>query len=379
MKKEIVLGMVEPYIKNNTISYEDFENIFSILNKREQYDAVEILKESGIEFVDYYQDDKTNEEKIFLSQLEEQIEMEFADGENIEESAPFQILYDEDSLFRDGNACGDITFTYDDIKQTNQTLCQLIQGGNRQARSDLCVKNRKLVDKYVYIYQKYYGNHLDFDDLEQVGMVGLLKAAEKFDVNFGTSFSTYAVWWIQQAILREIFNCGFAIRIPAHIMERIFKIVKIDNKLFEEGFNYEQRLEAIENELGLNRDQIEQALIIRRDYLSYTSLDVPVGEEKDTTLMELIIDDNTENVEEIYLKTALRSELFELLQTMSERERNIIVLRFGLMDGRARTLEEIGTSFGVTRERIRQIEAKALKKLKTKAIKVKLSDYLWRE
>lgn len=357
MNEEIILSMVSPYVKDGSITYDQFDGLFSILSIKEQYGVVEFLRAKGINLVDK----QVNEDEFVL---------EVDNDENDE----FEILYNE-SVFKDQGVSDEIIFTNAVVKQSNENLCALIQQGNRQAAQDLCVKNKRLVDKYVLGYQKRYGNRLDFEDLEQVGFIGLIKAAQKFDTGQGTAFSTYAVFWIKQSISREIMDNGYAIRIPVHMMERINKVIALDNQLGSNGRNIQERIEGISDETGLSEEEVRECLILKKNYLIYASLDSPVGEEEESVLGEMVPDREALSVEELAEGNILRELLKVCLDTLQEREQKVIRLRFGLDDGRARTLEEIGKEFGVTRERIRQIEAKALRKLRHPSRSRRLKDF----
>lgn len=357
MNEEIILSMVSPYVKDGSITYDQFDGLFSILSIKEQYGVVEFLRAKGINLVDK----QVNEDEFVL---------EVDNDENDE----FEILYDK-SVFKDQGVSDEIIFTNAVVKQSNENLCALIQQGNRQAAQDLCVKNKRLVDKYVLGYQKRYGNRLDFEDLEQVGFIGLIKAAQKFDTGQGTAFSTYAVFWIKQSISREIMDNGYAIRIPVHMMERINKVIALDNQLGSNGRNIQERIEGISDETGLSEEEVRECLILKKNYLIYASLDSPVGEEEESVLGEMVPDREALSVEELAEGNILRELLKACLDTLQEREQKVIRLRFGLDDGRARTLEEIGKEFGVTRERIRQIEAKALRKLRHPSRSRRLKDF----
>lgn len=225
-------------------------------------------------------------------------------------------------------------------------------------------------------YQKRFGNRLDFDDLEQVGFIGLIKAANRFNISQGTAFSTYAVFWIKQTISREIMDNGYAIRIPVHMMERINKVIAIDSQLSGEYTKVIQRIPLIADETGLSEEEVRECLILKKNYLTYASLDSPIGEEEDSFLGEMIPDTETPSVEDIVSNILLRKQLEESLSTLTLREQQIIRLRFGLDDGCPKTLEVVGQSFNVTRERIRQIEAKALRKMKHPSRSRKLKDFL---
>lgn len=357
MNEEIILSMVSPYVKDGSITYDQFDGLFSILSIKEQYGVGEFLRAKGINLVDK----QVNEDEFVL---------EVDNDENDE----FEILYDK-SVFKDQGVSDEIIFTNAVVKQSNENLCALIQQGNRQAAQDLCVKNKRLVDKYVLGYQKRYGNRLDFEDLEQVGFIGLIKAAQKFDTGQGTAFSTYAVFWIKQSISREIMDNGYAIRIPVHMMERINKVIALDNQLGSNGRNIQERIEGISDETGLSEEEVRECLILKKNYLIYASLDSPVGEEEESVLGEMVPDREALSVEELAEGNILRELLKACLDTLQEREQKVIRLRFGLDDGRARTLEEIGKEFGVTRERIRQIEAKALRKLRHPSRSRRLKDF----
>lgn len=364
MNEEIILSMARPYIKNSEITYADFDNIYKMLSVKEQYEVTEILLQNGVNFVD--ENKKSNKEPFVLeSDLDE---------------TDFEILYDE-SIFKDnrGESFGEedevIELNYD-IRQSNDILCHLIQEENKQAVQDLCIKNKRLVDKYVISYQKRYGNRLDFEDLEQVGFIGLIKAAKKFDFQKGTAFSTYAVYWIKQAISREIMDNGFVIRIPVHMMERIVKVIQLDNKLVEKEKKLSKRIKQISVDLGITEKEVRECLVLRNNFLSYTSLNVPVGVEEETELCEFIADDESDSVEDKVYDLLLHEQLEEVLRTLTDREEKVLRLRYGFEDGRTHTLEEIGKKYNLTRERIRQIEAKALRKIKRTPRSNKIVDFL---
>lgn len=346
MNEEIIACMVHPYVQDNEITYEMFEKIFSILSLQEQYEVIEILFKKGINLVD----EQIEKEALILDIEDPEIE----------------VLYNE-TIFKDKekkeSGFENLVVNYK-IKQSNEILCSLIQQGNRQAVQDLCVKNKRLVDRYVIAYERRYGNRLDFEDLEQVGFLGLIKAAKKFDAQKENAFSTYAVFWIKQSISREIMDNGYVIRIPVHMMERINKVVTFENQLEGTGIAVSERISVIANEMGLTEENVRECLTLKKNYLSYSSLEMPIGDDAETQLIEFIADDETPSVEAIIMGKALRKELADIIESLTEREGKIIKLRFGWEDGRARTLEEIGQQFGVTKERIRQIEAKALRKLR---------------
>lgn len=347
--------MAQPYVKDGTITYDEFENIFSVLSLREKYKVIEILYNNGIDLLD-----KHIEEEALILDVEDSGDNDYLPNNT------FEILYDE-SIFKDSkeNTSGfDNLVVHRAVKQSNEVLCNLIQQGNRQAAQDLCIKNKRLVDKYVLAYEKRYGNRLDFEDLEQVGFIGLIKAAQKFNIQQETAFSTYAVFWIKQCIAREIMDNGYAIRIPVHMMERINKVIAADSRLATEGLLLHKRINQIASELDLTERTVQECLTLKKNYLSYSSLDSPIKEDDDSELGEFVVDENTESVETIAMNQALREELCKILTTLKPREREIIELRFGMNSKQPMTLEEVGARYNLTRERIRQIEVRALRKLR---------------
>lgn len=368
MNEEIILSMSKPYVKDGSITYSEFDRIFSMLSIKEQYSVTDILFRNGINLVD---ECEQIDEEVYILETEE------IDDEGEEDD--FEILYDK-SIFKDQGVADDETSPLKvnyDVKQSNDILCSLIQEGNKQAAQDLCVKNRRLVDKYVLAYQKRYGNRSDFEDLEQVGFVGLIKAAKKFNLKQGTAFSTYAVFWIKQTISREIMDNGYAIRIPVHMMERINKVVHLDNIYYGQGLKLNERIGLIASELSLSEDAVRESLILKTNYLSYASLNAPVGAEEETELGELLPEEGMPSVEDIISDNNLREVLKKVVATLTTKEQKVLRLRFGIDNGSARTLEEVGKEFGVTRERIRQIEAKALRKLRHPSRSKQLKDFLY--
>ncbi|MCH5250629.1 MAG: sigma-70 family RNA polymerase sigma factor [Lachnospiraceae bacterium] len=365
MNEDLILSMAQPSVKDGSITYEQFENIYDMLSLREQYTVLEILYRKGITLVD---ENEQIDEDTYILETDEVLDEDDIEG--------LPVLYDE-GLFKDSYYLEDDEenpVVNRNIRQSNEILCTLIQQGNKQAAQDLCVKNKKLVDKYVVAYQKRYGNRLDFEDLEQVGFIGLIKAARKFEIHQGNAFSTYAVWWIKQAISREIMDNGYAIRIPVHKMERINKVIKVESLYI--GLSIEERIKKISGVLHMSEEVVREYLILRNNFLSYASLNAPIGDEEDMELGEIIPEEGILSVEDIVIDRELRRTLEVVMSTLTQREQKILRLRFGLDDGRARTLEEVGEQFNVTRERIRQIEAKALRKLRHPSRARKVKDYL---
>ena len=283
----------------------------------------------------------------------------------------------ESSLSTDGIAIDDPVKIY--LKEIGRVpllsmeeekqLAERMAQGDTNAKKRLCEANLRLV---VSIAKKFVGRGMQFLDLIQEGNLGLLKAVEKFDYNKGFKFSTYATWWIRQAITRAIADQARTIRIPVHMVETITKVKKASSQLLHET-GHDPTTEEIAERLEMPVERIQEIIRIAQDPVS---LETPIGEEEDSHLGDFIQDDDAPAPADAASLMLLKEQLNEVLSTLSDREARVLRLRFGLEDGRARTLEDVGKEFDVTRERIRQIEAKALRKLRHPSRSKKVKDFL---
>ena len=253
--------------------------------------------------------------------------------------------------------------------EEEQDLARRMSEGDDLARQKLTEANLRLV---VSIAKRYVGRGMLFLDLIQEGNLGLMKAVEKFDYTKGYKFSTYATWWIRQSITRAIADQARTIRIPVHMVETINKVVRASRQLLQE-LGHDPSAEEIAEALGMPADKVRDILKIAQEPVS---LETPIGEEEDSHLGDFISDEGASEPSEAASQSLLNEALLEVMDTLTEREQRVLKLRFGLEDGRTRTLEEVGKEFNVTRERIRQIEAKALRKLRHPSRSKRLRDFL---
>ncbi len=379
--------------KKNVLEYAEISDFFTEMNlNEEQLDNVlEVLESSGIDVlrVSEVDDDLPDDEDMILSDEDEvdmeNIDLSVPDGISIEDpvrmylkeigKVPLLTADQEIDLAKAMEAGADAQKQLEDDKEENKLteaekkeLNLLIYDGE-EAKKRLAEANLRLV---VSIAKRYVGRGMLFLDLIQEGNLGLIKAVEKFDFRKGFKFSTYATWWIRQAITRAIADQARTIRIPVHMVETINKLIRVSRQLLQE-LGREPLPEEVAKEMNMPVERVREILKISQEPVS---LETPIGEEEDSHLGDFIQDDNVPVPADAAAFTLLKEQLVEVLGTLTEREQKVLRLRFGLDDGRARTLEEVGKEFNVTRERIRQIEAKALRKLRHPSRSRKLKDYL---
>ena len=287
-----------------------------------------------------------------------------------------KIMLDDDSLTKDLTINDPVRMYLKEIGQIKlltleeeSKLADRVAEGDEEAKSILAEANLRLV---VSIAKRYVGRGMLFLDLIQEGNIGLMKAVEKFDVSKGYKFSTYATWWIRQAITRAIADQARTIRVPVHMVETINKLARVQRQLTLE-LNREPSEEELAKKMNMSIEKIHEIYKISQEPVS---LETPIGEEDDSHLGDFVPDEHNMSPEDFATNEMLKDEIADVLLTLTEREEKVIRLRFGLEDGKSRTLEEVGQMFGVTRERIRQIEAKALRKLRHPSRSRKLKDYM---
>ena len=350
--------------KKNVLEYQEIVDFLAelALNEEQIEKVIEHLEKSGIDVLRITNDDDDDvidDEEIMLSEEDE------VDMENIDLSVPDGISI-EDPVRMYLKEIGKVPLL---SAEEEIELAQRMEEGDEDAKKRLAEANLRLV---VSIAKRYVGRGMLFLDLIQEGNLGLIKAVEKFDYRKGYKFSTYATWWIRQAITRAIADLARTIRIPVHMVDTINKLIRVSRQLLQE-LGREPLPEEIAEEMNLPVERVREILKISQEPVS---LETPIGEEEDSHLGDFIQDDNVPVPADAAAFTLLKEQLVEVLGTLTEREQKVLRLRFGLDDGRARTLEEVGKEFNVTRERIRQIEAKALRKLRHPSRSRKLKDYL---
>ena len=336
------------------------------LDEEKTEKVIDLLEASGVDVLRISDDKDDADDDALILELEESGEVPDEDEiENIDLSVPDGVSID-DPVRMYLKEIGKVPLLSADEEVE---LAKRMENGDIEAKKKLAEANLRLV---VSIAKRYVGRGMLFLDLIQEGNLGLIKAVEKFDYKKGYKFSTYATWWIRQAITRAIADQARTIRIPVHMVETINKYVRVQRQLLQE-LGREPQPEEIAKHMNMPVDRVRE---IQKISLEPVSLETPIGEEEDSHLGDFIQDDNVPVPAEAAAFTLLREQLDEVLGTLTEREQKVLKLRFGLEDGRARTLEEVGKEFKVTRERIRQIEAKALRKLRHPSRSRKLKDYL---
>ena len=354
-KKKNVLEYQEisDFFKDSPLEVDQMEKVFDFL-EASGVDVLRITDNSGDELLldnDMDMDGIEDEEEVEL----DKIDLSVPEGVSIED--PVRMYLKE---------IGKVSLLSADEEIE---LAKRMEKGDEAAKKRLAEANLRLV---VSSAKRYVGRGMLFLDLIQEGNLGLIKAVEKFDYRKGYKFSTYATWWIRQAITRAIADQARTIRIPVHMVETINKLIRVSRQLLQE-LGREPTPEEIAEEMDMPVDRVREILKISQEPVS---LETPIGEEEDSHLGDFIQDDNVPVPADAAAFTLLKEQLVEVLSTLTDREQKVLRLRFGLDDGRARTLEEVGKEFNVTRERIRQIEAKALRKLRHPSRSRKLKDYL---
>jgi RNA polymerase primary sigma factor len=347
-KMQVVKKLIEKGKKSNTLTYKEImDELDEIDLSPEQIEKIyEVLESMGIEVIGDIQDIEVDEKDLDLS-IPEGIAIDDPVRMYLKEIGKVPLLSSNEEI----------------------DLAQRIENGEQAAKKKLAEANLRLV---VSIAKRYVGRGMLFLDLIQEGNLGLIKAVEKFDYRKGYKFSTYATWWIRQAITRAIADQARTIRIPVHMVETINKLIRVSRQLLQE-LGREPQPEEVAKIMEMPVDKVREIMKIAQEPVS---LETPIGEEEDSHLGDFIPDDEAPAPAEAAAFTMLKEQLINVLDTLTPREEKVLRLRFGLDDGRARTLEEVGKEFNVTRERIRQIEAKALRKLRHPSRSKKLKDYL---
>ena len=352
--------------KKNVLEYQEISDFFKDqpLDADQMEKVFDFLEASGVDVLRITEnaDSLILDDDIVMENLDDEEEVEL---DKIDLSVPEGVSI-EDPVRMYLKEIGKVSLL---TAEEEIELAKRMEEGYEAAKKRLAEANLRLV---VSIAKRYVGRGMLFLDLIQEGNLGLIKAVEKFDYRKGYKFSTYATWWIRQAITRAIADQARTIRIPVHMVETINKLIRVSRQLLQE-LGREPSPEEIAEEMDMSVDRVREILKISQEPVS---LETPIGEEEDSHLGDFIQDDNVPVPADAAAFTLLKEQLVEVLGTLTEREQKVLCLRFGLDDGRARTLEEVGKEFNVTRERIRQIEAKALRKLRHPSRSRKLKDYL---
>lgn len=371
-KKMTAKGLIEKGKKQGSLTLAEIMEAFSEteLDKDQVENLYETLGNLGIEVIE----NKTD--KVDIDFAQDDLDLDDLDESIVKDDTPMEIEEIDLSLPK-GISIDDPVRMY--LKEIGKIpllkpheeveLARRMHEGDELAKQRLVEANLRLV---VSIAKRYVGRGMLFLDLIQEGNLGLIKAVEKFDYVKGFKFSTYATWWIRQAITRAIADQARTIRIPVHMVETINKLIRVSRQLLQE-LGRDPKPEEIAKEMDMTEDKVREIMKIAQDPVS---LETPIGEEEDSHLGDFIPDDDAPAPAEAAAYSLLKEQIEDVLGSLNEREQKVLKLRFGLEDGRARTLEEVGKEFDVTRERIRQIEAKALRKLRHPSRSKKLKDYM---
>ena len=371
-KKMTAKGLIEKGKKQGSLTLAEIMEAFSEteLDKDQVENLYETLGNLGIEVIE----NKTD--KVDIDFAQDDLDLDDLDESIVKDDTPMEIEEIDLSLPK-GISIDDPVRMY--LKEIGKIpllkpheeveLARRMHEGDELAKQRLVEANLRLV---VSIAKRYVGRGMLFLDLIQEGNLGLIKAVEKFDYVKGFKFSTYATWWIRQAITRAIADQARTIRIPVHMVETINKLIRVSRQLLQE-LGRDPKPEEIAKEMDMTEDKVREIMKIAQDPVS---LETPIGEEEDSNLGDFIPDEDATAPAEAAAYSLLKEQIEDVLGSLNEREQKVLKLRFGLEDGRARTLEEVGKEFDVTRERIRQIEAKALRKLRHPSRSKKLRDYL---
>ena len=354
-------------IKNEQKTAEELERqADALLEEEEKIDTIDDIENAPDDIEGLLSDPDVLERDFDEEPTEDELKLEEVDLDSLNDDLTIENMSLDDPVKVYLREIGRVPLL---SSKEEVELAIKIAEGDEYAKKRLTEANLRLV---VSIAKKYVGRGMYFLDLIQEGNVGLIKAVDKFDYTKGFKFSTYATWWIRQAITRAIADQARTIRIPVHMVETINKLIRVSRQLLQE-LGREPSPEEIAAEMNMPVDRVREILKISQEPVS---LETPIGEEEDSHLGDFIKDDNVPVPADAAAFTLLKEQLEEVLGTLTEREQKVLTLRFGLEDGRARTLEEVGKEFNVTRERIRQIEAKALRKLRHPSRSRKLKDYL---
>ncbi len=342
LNEQYILSLIKPYLNSKReLSEFEFFELFSALEKQEQYEVINIMINNDIDYVDEKEEETKELEKV-------------------------QVLQSKDA----GK-------DYKKMMQlTNEQLCVMYQQGDSAALATLIEKNKRFVYQLsLKIEKEYRQQSLTVEDLYMEGNLGLIEAANKFDVSMGYMFTTYAWHWIRQKIVRTAIDTGYMIRIPVHLFDKLIKLNNCRKRHHEASFEELFEYLRTEDEMELTPGKLDELIAYSDLYMNTSSLNDVIGEDGESERIEFVPDENMA-VEDVVIGDQLKEDIRAVLNTLTDRERKIIELRYGLNDDRERTLEEIGAMYGVTRERIRQIEAKALRKLRHPSRTKKLKDYL---